>query len=321
VAAYLAESAAELHWALDILERLVDELEQRGFAAAAPDEQDHVLQEMSEHETLGADFAGLRRLCWEGFYASRRSAADPSHDQSRPEGLKMIGFSDLPHGVTPVELELPAATPPSRLQAHYDAVVIGSGPGGGVAAQTLAAAGRSVLIVERARAVSNSSLRGDHLHGKRNAVYSSVVGPGPDHPRISVQDGHPGPEHEGVVDGDGDAWAYGLNAYALGGGTRLWQGMAWRFFPEDFEMASRYGNPAGGTLVDWPIGYDELEPYYTRAERELGVAGDEGALTTRTPRSGGYPMPANGHRARARAVGARRGEVGMDVGPDPVGDQ
>jgi choline dehydrogenase-like flavoprotein len=99
----------------------------------------------------------------------------------------MIGFRDLPDGVTPVEPELPATTPPSRLRAHYDAIVIGSGPGGGVAAQTLALAGLSVLIVERARALSNSSLRGDHLHGKRNAVYNSVAGPGRGHPRISVQ--------------------------------------------------------------------------------------------------------------------------------------
>ena len=48
VGAYLAESAAELQWAADALERLVDELERRGFAAAGPDDQDEVLRETSE---------------------------------------------------------------------------------------------------------------------------------------------------------------------------------------------------------------------------------------------------------------------------------
>src|SRR5687768_3250849 len=70
---YLAECGAELRWALDALERLVEVLERRGFAAAAPDEQDRVLQETAQQQPLGADFAALLRLCWEGFYASRHS--------------------------------------------------------------------------------------------------------------------------------------------------------------------------------------------------------------------------------------------------------
>jgi choline dehydrogenase-like flavoprotein len=56
----------------------------------------------------------------------------------------------------------------------------------------------------------------------------------------------------------------------LGGGTRLWQGMAWRFLPEDFAMASTYGIPDDSALVDWPFGYEELSPYYDRVEWELG---------------------------------------------------
>ena len=318
VAAYLAEGGAEQRWALDGLERLVAELERRHFVQADPAEQDEALQDLSEQQGLGADLAGLVRLCWEGYYATRRSAADRGPHQSWPAGLSMIGFRDVPAGVTPVEPALPPVTPPDRLRAHYDAVVIGSGPGGGVAAQTLAAAGHSVLVVERARPLPNSRLRGDHLHGKRNAVYTSVAGPGPQHPRVAVHDGADGRTHERVVDGDGDAWAYGLNAYAFGGGTRLWQGMAWRFFPEDFAMATVYGNPEGATLADWPVDYDEMEPYYTRAEWELGVAGEEGALTARTPRSKGYPMPPMGTEPARELLAGAAEQLGWTWGAIPL---
>ena len=63
---------------------------------------------------------------------------------------------------------------------------------------------------------------------------------------------------------------------------------AWRFHPDDFRMATRYGVPAGSSLADWPIDYDDLEPWYGRAEVELGVAAAE---TPYADRSTPYPMP------------------------------
>jgi choline dehydrogenase-like flavoprotein len=71
----------------------------------------------------------------------------------------------------------------------------------------------------------------------------------------------------------------------VGGTMYHWLGIAIRLLPHDFEMRSRYD-----VGVDWPIGYDELEPWYGRAERELGVSGDDacaGAAWRSTP----YPMP------------------------------
>jgi NADPH-dependent 2,4-dienoyl-CoA reductase/sulfur reductase-like enzyme len=90
----------------------------------------------------------------------------------------MVGFRAVPDGVTPVEPDLAPDVGIHGLRPAYDAIVIGSGPGGGVAAQVLSAAGRHVLVIERARRLPNAALRGDHLHGKRNAVYATVVGPG-----------------------------------------------------------------------------------------------------------------------------------------------
>jgi choline dehydrogenase-like flavoprotein len=61
--------------------------------------------------------------------------------------------------------------------------------------------------------------------------------------------------------------------------------------PADFRMASTYGVPEGSSLSDWPITYDDLEPFYERAEWELGVAGDSQALRAHVPRRRDYPLP------------------------------
>ena len=60
----------------------------------------------------------------------------------------------------------------------------------------------------------------------------------------------------------------------VGGGTRVYGAQGWRFFPDDFRMATQYGVPDGSALADWPITYDDLAPFYERAEWEIGVAGD-----------------------------------------------
>lgn len=82
---------------------------------------------------------------------------------------------------------------------------------------------------------------------------------------------------------------YPLNDYrvkAVGGTTLHWIGYTPRFHPNDFNMRSRYG-----IGEDWPIGYEELEPFYSIAESEMGVAGAEDNPFA-GPRSGRYPLPA-----------------------------
>ena len=305
VADYLDRGNPDLDWAWPLLDSLARRLEAMDFTALDGPGQDAVLAALEEDPVAEPEFAGLRRLCWEGFYAARPGAA--------PAGLEMIGFRAVPPGVTPIEPEPPASIPLRSVRRSYDAIIVGSGPGGGAVARALTEAGRDVLIIERSRQRNNTELRNDHLHGKRNAVYAPSAGAGAGHPREFEND-------SGVVtvDGDGDAALYGLNAMLFGGGTRLWQGMAWRFMPEDFRMRSTYGNPEGASLADWPVDYAEMEPFYARAERELGVAGEVGSLTARTPRSGGYPMPAMGTEPAREVLGAGAERLGWGWGPIPL---
>jgi len=84
---------------------------------------------------------------------------------------------------------------------------------------------------------------------------------------------------------------YQNNAACVGGGTLSYGAMAWRFVPQDFRMRSTYGAPAGSSLEDWPITYEDLEPYYEKAEYEIGISGDYSASPFFGPRHRPLPMP------------------------------
>jgi choline dehydrogenase-like flavoprotein len=179
---------------------------------------------------------------------------------------------------------------------NVDFIVVGAGGGGGAAAAVLAEAGRSVLLLER----------GEHLT------------PGDDAREHAAPVGAPVPGLTGdrfrarPLSAANTPWTM---LSAVGGGTLVWGMQAWRFHPDDFRMASCYGTPTGSSLADWPIRYDDLEPWYTRAEVELGVAG---AATPYAPRSGRYPMqPLDpGPNAAWLAAGARR--LGWSTLPPPL---
>ena len=94
--------------------------------------------------------------------------------------------------------------------------------------------------------------------------------------------------------------AYNNNAACVGGGTFSYGAMAWRYLEKDFRMRSTYGPVAGSTLDDWPLSYQDLEPYYTKAEWEIGVSGDDTNNIFKAPRSRPLPMPPLAAEPRAR---------------------
>lgn len=169
---------------------------------------------------------------------------------------------------------------------RFNAVVIGAGAAGGIVAKELAEAGLRVALIERGRWYSAFDCRKDDLRNQRTTVLGNAFGPDDEgQPRVVVDS--EGREHI-VLPSEG---SYSNNAACVGGGTFSYGAMAWRFMEQDFRMRSVYGAVEGSTLEDWPISYADLEPYYEKAEWEIGVSGDDSGNPFKAPRRRPLPMP------------------------------
>jgi choline dehydrogenase-like flavoprotein len=167
-----------------------------------------------------------------------------------------------------------------------NAVVIGAGAGGGIVAKELAVAGLSVVLLERGKWYSPFDCRKDDLRNQRVAALGAAFGPD-DERYVRVFVDAKGEEHL-VRPSDGD---YHNNAACVGGGTFSYGALAWRYMEKDFRMRSTYGAVEGSSLEDWPISYNDLEPYYEKAEWEIGVSGDDSNNPFKGPRKKPLPMP------------------------------
>ena len=150
---------------------------------------------------------------------------------------------------------------PEAVRDRYDAVLVGSGFGSLFFLEG--------LLVRRPQARVLVLERGQHhpVAWQLAQQRSSVIDP---RATFRVPPGHK-PDWDFTV--------------GLGGGTNCWYAQTPRFHPNDFRTASLYG-----VGRDWPVGYDELEPYYVRAERRMAVSGSE-VMGRVLPRSAPFPLP------------------------------
>jgi choline dehydrogenase-like flavoprotein len=162
-------------------------------------------------------------------------------------------------------------------RTEYDALVVGSGVSGAIVARSLAEKGMRVLVVEAGPgdelSVADYESYLTRFYGAaakdNNAAYEvNPNAPMPRSPDVRrLQAGHP--DSTGYLIQNGPYEMDSTYTRVLGGTTMHWEGKAMRMLPEDFEMRTRFGQGR-----DWPLRYDDLEPYYRRAEGELGVSAD-----------------------------------------------
>ena len=181
-----------------------------------------------------------------------------------------------------------------------DVVIVGVGATGGILAAELAKAGMQVIGLER---------------GPRHATSDFL---GLDELRyFQRQDLRPNPKTQPVT------WRPNTNTQAVrlaplnfgnqaGGGTVHYGAVSWRFHESDFRVRSqtieRYGAaaiPEDCSVTDWPLSYADLEPYYDRAEYDLGVSGQAGNLQGRKNRGRQHLRGAAAARIPAAAARGR----------------
>lgn len=168
--------------------------------------------------------------------------------------------------------------PTFREDADVDFVVIGSGPAGSSVARELTRQGFDVVLMEQGKAFGPDDMEHDEWGAFFTDRWTNSATRQPQTFRMSGQE-------------EAQRRHFVLYANAVGGTTFHFTGNYWRFRPIDFNEFSQKGGVPGASLADWPITYEELEPYYSAVEWAIGVSGQPGTAPDEPQRSRPYPLP------------------------------
>jgi len=200
----------------------------------------------------------------------------------------------------------------------FDVLIIGSGAGGSTAAWVLTQQGLKVLILE---AGDNYFIGLDdpapdkpiplYSNDELKHIYRYFVMPDPLMEPRTFRDNET--DVRSLVGDVNDL------PKAVGGGT-VHADMGFpRFQGFDFKLHSLLGDVAGANFADWPISYDDLESFYTKAEEIIGVQGDASANPFQSHRSAPYPMPPGVPMYAALLVAEGTQKLGYHPFPYPKG--
>jgi choline dehydrogenase-like flavoprotein len=177
--------------------------------------------------------------------------------------------------------------------SHYDVIIIGSGAGGGTLAYRLAPSGKRILLLER----------GEYVPREKDNWDSHAVNVAAKYQTREVwrdRDGKPLHPHTN---------------YNVGGNTKFYGAALFRLRREDFGALPHHG----GVSPSWPITYDDLEPYYTEAERLYQVHGQRGEDPTDPAASAPYAFPAVSHEPRMQRLSDDLAATGLRPFHTPLG--
>ena len=201
-------------------------------------------------------------------------------------------------------------------------VIVGSGAGGSVAAWALARAGHPVLVLEKGRnlfpglgtpAGARTLLWGDEVSRARFFEHQD--------PLLEPRTFRTQSEARKRL---GRSFAGEVNNLpsTVGGGTVHWDAKTPRFWRQDFHGRSLHGPIDGANIADWPLGYEDLAPFYDEVEQLLGVQGDiqkvPAATLAQAPRTGPFPLPPNPPMLAGSLLAEGAAQLGYSAYPFPM---
>ena len=194
-----------------------------------------------------------------------------------------------------------------------DFVIVGAGGAGGVVAKELSSAGFQVVVLEQGPRFGEQDFEHDELKFK-NIFNPPFIG------RDFLTNDHSlQPNTFRKTEGEkAELSNFVQYGRCVGGGTVHFSANYWRFHESDFCERSCWGAVAGADLANWPITYADLEPYYTKAEWELGVSGQAGANPFDPPRSKPYPLPPMPVKSAGVLLEKGARKLGLHAYPAPL---
>jgi choline dehydrogenase-like flavoprotein len=200
----------------------------------------------------------------------------------------------------------------------FDAVIIGSGAGGGTAAWALCNAGLKVLILEAGPGYDAALDFKLHLPQWEDGFPHKKT---ENYPPLTADLQNLDPAYDslrswnhiqGRLNPSGKRVSYGYQrVQGVGGSSLHFTGEAHRMNPQSMMMQSRFG-----VAADWPVSYEELEPFYCRAENLVGVAGP--IKDTVRPRSVPYPQSAHAFSTHSQLLQAGFSALDMTLVPNAL---
>jgi len=194
---------------------------------------------------------------------------------------------------------------------EVDYIVIGSGAAGGIMAKQLSVAGFSVVVLEQG---SWGKYGREHEYNKDEWLNRNLS----DEDRLMSD---PAQQRNTFRPNDKVKAVAGTHSYGcvVGGGTVTYGGSSWRHLPYEFREASHDPTiPSGTAMADWPITYEELEPYYTQAEWEMGISGLRVNSPFMAPMTKDYPVPPVPLKSSGALLNTAAAKLGLTVVPGPL---